>query len=278
MPAENEKLTGQRREARVHRGGGADTTTPGRAFGEEDRADGAVGGWRLLLAIVAWIALSVAAGMATWASLNALAPAWSSSTDGPVLVIVAEVYLALLVALLLAFGGPAGVRDHLRFRYTSARDLLLALAIWALCWVAIALIYVALAPVLGPPQNAGLQLLRFGSDMSRLADAGLFSLALIVVRACLLAPLAEELLFRGALFGWVRKRLSAMPTILVTAALFAAIHMEVLLLPVTLLWGIAAGWVRERTGSTVPFFAAHVVNSVVMLAIASLLVALGMAG
>ena len=69
-----------------------------------------------------------------------------------------------------------------------------------------------------------------------------------------------------------------MPTILVTATLFAAIHMEPLLLPVTFLWGVAAGWVRERTGSTVPFFAAHVVNSVVMLAIASLLVALGVAG
>jgi membrane protease YdiL (CAAX protease family) len=247
-------------------------------YSEGSQIKGAVSGWRLLLAIVAWIALSGAVGIATWESLNALAPVWSSSTDGPVLVIVAEVYFALLVALLLAFGGPAGVRDHLRFRYTSARDLLLTLKVWALCWVTIALIYVALTPVLGPPQNAGLQLLRFGSDMSRLADAGLFSLALIVVRACLLVPLAEELFFRGALFGWVRKRLSAMPTILVTATLFAAIHMEVLLLPVTFLWGTAAGWVRERTGSTVPFFAAHVVNSVVMLAIASLLVALGVAG
>ena len=68
-----------------------------------------------------------------------------------------------------------------------------------------------------------LQLLHFGSDMSRFPPAGPIVLGLIVIRACLLAPLAEELLFRGALFGWLRDRLSAGLTILLTAALFAGI-------------------------------------------------------
>ena len=102
-------------------------------------------------------------------------------------------------------------------------------------------------------------------------------LGLIVVRACVLAPLAEELLFRGALFGWLRRRLSASLTILLTAALFAGIHMMPLLLPITFLFGVAAGWVRERTGSTLPFFAIHVLNNVLTLAIAYVLVAGGLA-
>lgn len=234
---------------------------------------GTVGGWRLLLALVAWIALSAASGVATWTVLNAVAPAWSAATDGPVLVIVAEVYLALVVALTLAFGGLAGLRDRLGLRPAAPRDLLLALVVWALCWVAIALAYVALTPILGPPRDVMLLLLRFGSDMSRLPDAGPFALGLIVVRACLLAPLAEELLFRGALFGWVRRYLPAIPTILLTAALFAGIHMMPLLLPVTFLFGVAAGWVRERTGSTTPFFVMHIVNNLSMLTIACVLVA-----
>ena len=234
-----------------------------------------VGGWRLMLALVVWIALSVAAGVASWAGLNSLTPGWGGM-DGRVLV-VAEVYLALVAALLLAFGGLAGVRDRLRFRYTSAGDLRLALGVWVLCWAAIALVYVALSPVLGPPRDAMLQLLRFGSDMSRLPPAGPIALGLILVRACLLAPLAEELLFRGALFGWLRRRLPATPTIVLTAALFAGIHMMPLLLPVTFLFGVAAGWVRERTGSTLPFFAMHVLNNVLMLAVASALVAGGLA-
>ncbi len=67
-------------------------------------------------------------------------------------------YLALVVALLLAFGGPVGLHDLLRFRYyTSASDLRLALGIRVLCWAAIALAYGELSPVLGPPQDALLQ-------------------------------------------------------------------------------------------------------------------------
>ena len=136
-------------------------------YGKEGPTDGTVGGWRLLLALAGWIALAVGTGAASWNALNALAPGWGG-IDGRVLVIVAEVYLALVVALLLAFGGTAGLRDRLRFQYTSSGDLRLALGVWVLCWVAIALTYVALSPVLGPPQDAMLQLLRFGSDMSRL--------------------------------------------------------------------------------------------------------------
>ena len=246
------------------------------ASGTKPLAEGEVGGWRLVLALVAWIVLSVAAGVGTWMGLNAVTPAWGG-IDGRVLVVVAEVYLALVVALLLAFGGPAGLRDRLRLRYTSAGDLRLALGVWVLCWVVIALTYVALSPILGPPRDAMLQLLRFGSDMSRLPPAGPIALGLIVARACLLAPLAEELLFRGALFGWARRRLPATPTVLLTAALFAGIHMMPLLLPVTFLFGVAAGWVRERTGSTLPFFVMHVLNNVLMLAVAGVLVAWGLA-
>lgn len=263
-------------QERLRRPANSETEQGSPASVKEGLAQGVVSGWRLLLALVTWIALSVAAGMGTWTGLNALAPGWGG-IDGRVLVVVAEVYLALVLALLLAFGGPAGLRDRLLFRYTSASDLRLALGVWVLCWVAVALTYIALSPVLGPPQEAMLQLLRFGSDMARLPPAGPIALGFIVLRACLLAPLAEELLFRGALFGWVRRWLPAAPTIALTAALFAGIHMMPLLLPVTFLFGIAAGWVRERTGSTLPFFTMHVLNNVLMLTVASVLVAGGLA-
>ena len=110
-------------------------------MGQEGPADGTVGGWRLLLALTARIALAVGTGVASWNGLNALAPGWGG-IDGRVLVILAEVYLLLIAALLLFFGGFTGLRDRLRFRYTSTRDLRLALGAWALCWVAIALTYI----------------------------------------------------------------------------------------------------------------------------------------
>jgi membrane protease YdiL (CAAX protease family) len=47
----------------------------------------------------------------------------------------------------------------------------------------------------------------------------------------LLAPLGEELLFRGALFTWLRRRLSSGATVALTAAVFAAIHGFPVILP-----------------------------------------------
>ena len=76
--------------------------------------------------------------------------------------------------------------------------------------------------------------------------------ALALARACVLAPLGEELLFRGALYGWIRRRLGARTTIGVTAVLFAVIHPLPILWPAVALLGVGAGWAREKTGSIVP--------------------------
>lgn len=81
---------------------GPEQGSPG--SGKKRVAEGEVGGWRLLLTVIIWIVLSVAIGMASWAGLDALAPGWAG-LDGRGLVVVAEVYLALVAALLLAFGG-----------------------------------------------------------------------------------------------------------------------------------------------------------------------------
>jgi membrane protease YdiL (CAAX protease family) len=237
---------------------------------KRDRGPDAVTGRRLLLTLALWILLAVAAGAATWTLSTSLAPGWSGATDGPVLLIVAEAYLALLLALALAFGGYAGLRDRLRFRLTSGRDLLFALGAWVLCCALTALAYVALTPVLGPPREALDELALFGSDYGRLYAAGPLAMALILPRACLLAPLCEELLFRGALFGWFRQRFPSLPTILLTAVLFAAIHAAgtVLLLPFALFFGATAAWVRERTGSVLPSFVMHAANNVSMVVLA----------
>ena len=88
----------------------------------------------------------------------------------------------------------------------------------------------------------------------------------LALTAVLLAPAGEELLFRGALFGWLRRRLHAAATITVTAMLFAAIHMMPALLPLTFIFGLGFGWIRERTGSTTPAFVMHVVNNVALIA------------
>ncbi len=86
----------------------------------------------------------------------------------------------------------------------------------------------------------------------------LFALCLMVG-----APIVEELFFRGLFFGALRKRgVGPVWTIVITAVVFAGIHLEPTRFFVLLPSGLLLGWVRHRTGSTGASMVAHgVVNA-----------------
>jgi membrane protease YdiL (CAAX protease family) len=88
------------------------------------------------------------------------------------------------------------------------------------------------------------------------------------------APLVEESIFRGFLWrGWDASRLGARGTWLLSSLVFAAYHIEkaigmgpvnggIMLFEVFLL-GLLMGWLRWRSGSTLPGMAAHFANNVI---------------
>lgn len=227
-----------------------------------------VSGVELVRTIVTWVVLASVAGVLTWGA-SQLAPAWRSANE-PALLIVAEVYLSLPVAMLLNVGGWSGMRDRLGLRFTSWRDVCLAIAAWLVTIVVAVAAYVALTPLLGSPLHTLHTALQEGTDVRRLPTATAVDLALILVRAILLAALAEELLYRGLLFSWLRRRLPAAGAILVTAALFAAQHYYPAVVVLALLYGLASGWVRARTGSTLNTMVMHVLSDGTLLTLAVL--------
>ena len=222
-------------------------------------------GRRLLLAVLLWLVIGAVVDGATLLALRVLAGSWvASHRAGLSAVLIAEAYISLLAALLLAFGGFIGLRDRLGFRYTSAADIGGALLVWIGALLAGGIVTAALAPLIGEPPSNAVSLLRRSFDP-------LF-VAVIVPTICLLAPITEELLFRGALFGWLRSRLPSSAAIVVTAALFAGAHLLPTLFPVLFVFGLGATWVRERTGSTLNSFAMHATqNTFAVLATYALL-------
>jgi uncharacterized protein len=252
------------------------TDTPVAASRQQERP---VSGWRLLLAVVLMLVLSGVVGIVTWGIVQVIAPGWTATVDFVVLV-VAEVYAAVLCALLLAFGGLAGVRATLGLRFTSGRDLLQVLGINLLASLAAILLYVLLTPIFGSPLAIAVPVLKTVTDVTRLPGADLLTLVLIFGRVFVLVPLAEELFFRGALYGWLRRHLPALSTILLTAVLFGLEHTVpgmpmprlFFLFPLVFVYGIAVGWVRERTGSTLNTAVMHVVVDAALLIVASLLI------
>jgi len=77
-----------------------------------------------------------------------------------------------------------------------------------------------------------------------------------------LAPFAEELFFRGALFTWFRRRYSLWVAILASSALFALGHADTAAVVATsFVIGVLNAWLFERTRSIWVPFTVHLVNN-----------------
>lgn len=231
---------------------------------EKTITDGSVRGGQLLAALGIWVLIAGAVGVGTFFAARALVPEWASAESLGALI-SAEVYLALVIALVVGVGGVRGLGDRLRFRIPTGRDVVLGLAAAVVTWVTTGFVYLALFPILGSLDAVFDAITFIGSDGGRLASAGLVVTALSLARGIVITPLAEELLFRGALFGWLRQWWPAWATIVVTAAVFAAMHASYLaLVPWTFVFGIVTAWMRERTGSIAPGLVTHVANNTLL--------------
>jgi membrane protease YdiL (CAAX protease family) len=86
------------------------------------------------------------------------------------------------------------------------------------------------------------------------------------------APLFEEVIFRGRLYGSLRARLSWPAAAVASALIFGLAHgYGPAGFASVLVSGLLWAWIYERTGSLLPCIAAHVINN---LAVAVTLLAL----
>lgn len=101
-------------------------------------------------------------------------------------------------------------------------------------------------------------------------DETLLVSILAVVLIAGLAPVAEELFFRGFLFGGLRKRFPLWPAAIIAGLVFGAIHAPTGITAVIPLagLGVAFCWLYEKTGSLWPCVIAHAINNGLALALA----------
>ena len=89
---------------------------------------------------------------------------------------------------------------------------------------------------------------------------------------CLLAPLVEEVVFRGAILRTLLRAFgSHWAAITVSALLFAVVHLNPAQMPHAFLMGLLLGWMYYRTGSILPGVVLHWVNNTVAYAVTILL-------
>jgi membrane protease YdiL (CAAX protease family) len=83
-----------------------------------------------------------------------------------------------------------------------------------------------------------------------------------IISITIMAPLVEELLFRGAIQGYMlRKGIKPLHAILIASAIFGIVHMNPIQIPFAFAIGLIFGWLYYRTGSVVPGIIGHFINN-----------------
>ena len=139
-------------------------------------------------------------------------------------------------------------------RISGANNLPLLGVAAGLAAGAVALGYLYLADVTGFLDDAM-------SERRSFATLGLWVLPVALVAA----PLFEEFIFRGLIFGGLRRSFGLWPAALASAALFAIVHPAISIAPVFVL-GLCAALVYERTRSLLAPMLAHAVYNAVAIA------------
>lgn len=184
---------------------------------------------------------------------------------------------AIQLPLALALGLTFGV-----LRKRAGALVGAGLAALALAWPAIQFAYIVAASTQkalteGAPPSVGHETL--AEIASGFTDPwSLLMIGFVVV----LAPLIEEIGYRGALQGCLRSlRLGAWPAIIVTSAVFVVMHLPALAmdglagsLAQLFVLSVALGLIRERSKSLVPCVVAHAGFNAANIVLASFLATL----
>jgi membrane protease YdiL (CAAX protease family) len=182
------------------------------------------------------------------------------------LLIVAEVYALMPASMLIVYGGWRRLQNILEFRFTSWRDIGFTVGTYAVTFATVFLAYVVLSPLLGSPGDSARFLFENATFISRIPSASVLDWALILLQTSLLAALAEEFFYRGLLFQWLRRRFPALVTILMISAIFGLQHFIGPGVAIAgFVWGLAAGIIREKTGSTLNVVVMHILGDCTLL-------------
>ena len=90
------------------------------------------------------------------------------------------------------------------------------------------------------------------------------SLIVALIMTAIIAPILEELIFRGFLYRYLRERMPIKAAMWVSAAIFASLHMIPELIPALAVVGYVLAYVYERSQTVLAPIIAHSVFNAVM--------------
>ena len=196
--------------------------------------------------LVASQTLGAIAFLAWRGAISSGAPIQADSlgTNGPLLTTAFLVSTPLVIAYFVLAVRLARVpfAEYMALNWPGWRDILVGLG---------ALVAVLVAAGVGATLS-GREMPEFMTETFRTArDAGM--LPLFFFSFAVLAPVQEELFFRGFLYRGLSPSIGPWLTIVLTSAVWSVVHLqyEWFFVGEIFLLGVAFGWLRKRSGSTI---------------------------
>ena len=126
-----------------------------------------------------------------------------------------------------------------------------AVATGVLCMPTVSFINLALQSLIGEPIN--------NPQLRALAPEGFDwpSFVSMLLLVGVLVPFIEEIIFRGLVFGWLRKHLRFAYAAPISAVFFATVHGIPELIPALAVMGLVLAAIVERSGSLWPSMIVH---------------------
>jgi membrane protease YdiL (CAAX protease family) len=208
---------------------------------------------------------------------DASPPARVSTSDGLIAAMVFFVAQAIAAAVIIGRGRATGALVLIAFSIGGAITYALMRSVYAkaktegvpqmlgennsplpgvvfgLAAAAVAMIYLIAIRATGLLEQAA-------RDSQSYVDLGLWVLPLAVIAA----PVFEEFIFRGLIYGGLRRSFGVWPATLASAAVFAIMHPPLAVVPVFVL-GVCTALVYERTRSLLAPMIAHAVYNAAVI-------------
>ncbi len=205
--------------------------------------------WSIWLAVVGWMAAMLLAGVG-----SATAVAAGASEIGPVALLVGQ------LGLWAGFVGTAVIASRSYGSDDVRADFGLVGAVGFVKPVLIgAAVQLLVIPgIYLPLVAAGVNLDVSGPAESLFNDVSRLEKVVLAAGVVGVAPVAEELLFRGVLLGALGRHLRNGSAIWASALIFAATHFQLVQFPGLVAIGVTLAWLARRTGGVAAPIWAHV--------------------
>jgi uncharacterized protein len=87
----------------------------------------------------------------------------------------------------------------------------------------------------------------------------------VFLKVSVVAPIVEELIFRGLIFNGFRKNYNGFVAVVMSALLFSLFHLNPWQMPATFVLGLLLGWLMLRTNNILVAILGHSINNTLVL-------------